>query len=377
MYSASVARAASSRRSPAPILLEPPRYFEDREKIIYAVRWATDNEVSLTWENRHQNYSIVSVCDVGVATCKDSLVMTEPSGWMELDQAPIFTKDGRQFAMVLSADGYKHINVINRDTNQRVPITSGKMVATKLYHWDEDAHLIYFKATRKGGPGERHLYTVTDFESGRPGVVTCVSCDVLNTRGGACGFNSFEFSAKHTYYTMSCNGPHVPQEYLFKSPDQKVATLVTNNYLSNLLAQKHLPKISNFDVDIANGRFKAKVRLYLPHNFDERKKYPMLVNVYGGPNSQQISDRFKLDWGTYLTTSEDIIYATIDGRGSGYQGDDLLFEIHYNLGKPEVADQIEVTKKLVNLYDFIDKKNVAIWGWSYGGNACNRIQQKT
>ena len=77
--------------------------------------------------------------------------------------------------------------------------------------------------------------------------------------------------------------------------------------------------------------------------------------------------RFKLDWGTYLTTSEDVIYGTIDGRGSGYRGDDLLFEIHYNLGKPEVADQIEVTKKLVDLYDFIDRKNVAIWGWSYGG----------
>ena len=113
--------------------------------------------------------------------------------------------------------------------------------------------------------------------------------------------------------------------------------------------------------------FQAKVRLYLPHNFDERKKYPLLINVYGGPNSQQINDRFKLDWGTYLTTSADVIYGTIDGRGSGYRGDDLLFEIHYNLGKPEVADQIEVTKKLVNLYDFIDRKNVAIWGWSYGG----------
>ena len=78
--------------------------------------------------------------------------------------------------------------------------------------------------------------------------------------------------------------------------------------------------------------FQAKVRLYLPHNFDERKKYPLLINVYGGPNSQQINDRFKLDWGTYLTTSEDVIYGTIDGRGSGYRGDDLLFEIHYNLG---------------------------------------------
>ena len=57
----------------------------------------------------------------------------------------------------------------------------------------------------------------------------------------------------------------------------------------------------------------------------------------------------------------------IDGRGSGYRGDDLLFEIYYSLGGPEVQDQIEVTRRLVNLYSFIDRNNVAIWGWSYGG----------
>lgn len=83
----------------------------------------------------------------------------------------------------------------------------------------------------------------------------------------------------------------------------------------------------------------------------------------------QVSDRFKLDWGTYLTTSEDVIYAVIDGRGSGYRGDDLLFEIYYKLGQPEVQDQIDVTKQLINLYSFIDKQRVAIWGWSYGGES--------
>ena len=47
-----------------------------------------------------------------------------------MDHAPIFTEDGRQFAMILSSEGYKHVNVINRDTNQRVPITSGEMVVS-------------------------------------------------------------------------------------------------------------------------------------------------------------------------------------------------------------------------------------------------------
>ena len=68
---------------------------------------------------------------------------------------------------------------------------------------------------------------------------------LLIIRGGACGFNSFDFSSDKSYYTMTCNGPHVPQEYLFQAPNKKVATLVTNAFLSNSLAQKHLPKISN------------------------------------------------------------------------------------------------------------------------------------
>ena len=78
VYVANVGRSAAARRSPAPILLEPPVYFDDKERIIYAVQWASAVEVALTWENRHQNYSIVSICDVTLAACRDSLVMTEP-----------------------------------------------------------------------------------------------------------------------------------------------------------------------------------------------------------------------------------------------------------------------------------------------------------
>lgn len=62
-----------------------------------------------------------------------------------------------------------------------------------------------------------------------------------------------------------------------------------------------------------------------------------------------------------------MIYAVIDGRGSGYRGDELLYALHRQLGGPEVQDQIDVTRRLLELYSFIDRNNVAIWGWSYGG----------
>lgn len=61
----------------------------------------------------------------------------------------------------------------------------------------------------------------------------------------------------------------------------------------------------------------AYVMMIQPANFDEGKKYPILVDVYGGPDSSGVTNRFSVEWGTYLASSLGIIYTKIDGRGSG------------------------------------------------------------
>ena len=57
---------------------------------------------------------------------------------------------------------------------------------------------------------------------------------------------------------------------------------------STILLRSYFKFLSIQDIEIAGGKYTAKVRLYLPHDFDERKKYPLLINVYAGPNSQQV-----------------------------------------------------------------------------------------
>lgn len=71
-----------------------------------------------------------------------------------------------------------------------------------------------------------------------------------------------------------------------------------------------------------------------------------MVDSYGGPQSQQVSDRFRVDWGTHLSSSRGVIYAVIDGRGSGFQGDKMLHEIYRRMGTVEIQDQIAVTKSV-------------------------------
>lgn len=68
-----------------------------------------------------------------------------------------------------------------------------------------------------------------------------------------------------------------------------------------------------------------------------------------------------------MVSSRNIIYAKIDGRGSGLRGDENLFALYRKLGTVEVHDQIETAQKLQTKHDYIDKEKTAIWGWSYGG----------
>ena len=61
---------------------------------------------------------------------------------------------------------------------------------------------------------------------------------------------------------------------------------------------------------------------------------------YGGPCSQTTDFSFRLGWSTYLASAEGIIVASFDGRGSGYQGDEIMHSIYQRLGTFEVEDQI-------------------------------------
>lgn len=68
------------------------------------------------------------------------------------------------------------------------------------------------------------------------------------------------------------------------------------------------------------------------------------MHRYGGPGSQKVTQTFRLDWGASLVSSKNVIYASIDGRGSGKQSDDFMYKIYRKLGTVEIADQIDVTK---------------------------------
>ena len=108
-----------------------------------------------------------------------------------------------------------------------------------------------------------------------------------------------------------------------------------------------------------------------PHNFDANKKYPVVMYQYSGPYSQEVKDTWYTGmypgagFETYMS-EQGFIMVCVDGRGTGGRGTEFGKCTYMKLGYYEPRDQVEAAKYLGTL-PYVDKNNIGIWGWSFGG----------
>uniref|UniRef100_A0A8C5I594 Dipeptidyl peptidase 4-like n=1 Tax=Gouania willdenowi TaxID=441366 RepID=A0A8C5I594_GOUWI len=318
------------------------------DHILCSVTWVTDERVAVQWLSRKQNYALTQIYDY------------DGRGWIEKQYMPMplfFTEDNLSFYKIMSdAKGYKHIHYIK--DGKATPITSGKWEVISIKKLTKDA-IFFVSNEHKGIPIERNLYKVLIGNTTSP--TECLTCERYRDR---CLYNSAYFSVNASYYRMECYGPGLPLYTVMDNKGSEVAVLEDNKDLEVILSEFQMPTIQHGTLKVAGYNFWYE--MMLPPNFKKNKKYPLLIDVYGGPCSQSVEFRFKLNWGTYLASSLGIIVASFDGRGSGYQGDEILHSIYRRLGTFEVEDQIAAVRKFIDM-GFIDKDRIAIWGWSYGG----------
>ncbi|KAK9869862.1 hypothetical protein WA026_003587 [Henosepilachna vigintioctopunctata] len=360
-------------------ILEPPGDLAAQQPILSAVQWSTNDSLAAIWLNRVQNES--SFISYNMNPLYKSYILknlAEPAGWLELFTPMKFNKNGSQYIIIISHDQgrdigkYRHIMLMNTSVNARVdPLTKGKFVVTKILGWDEVDDLVYYEANTEEDPAVQHVYSV----STKTKQVKCISCGVRGSNSSKeCLFNSAEFSKDFSHYSLTCGGPDIPFVSILSKDKEEVIRWESNAELRKFIKSRDLPVVQRLQFNVSD-ECTAQVTLQLPRNYDSsgNVKYPLLINVYAGPDSSQVSEEFTLNWGSYLASNRSVIYGVIDGRGSALKGDKCLFSGYRNLGTVEVEDQILVTKKLLDTLPFIDKSKIAIWGWSYGGYAAGMV----
>ncbi len=122
-------------------------------------------------------------------------------------------------------------------------------------------------------------------------------------------------------------------------------------------------------VEGAAGR-KIHVFIVKPHDFDPGKKYPLIVNVHGGPQMQW-SDAFRGDWQVYPGAG--YVVAFPNPHGSTGYGQEFTAAISKDWGGKVIEDVFKVTQYLATL-NYIDADRIGAMGWSWGGYAMNWLQ---
>jgi len=111
--------------------------------------------------------------------------------------------------------------------------------------------------------------------------------------------------------------------------------------------------------------------MFKPTNFDATKKYPIVNNVYPGPQTGSCGDR------SFVTAHRDMqslaelgfIVVCIDGMGTPFRSKSFHEAYYANLGDNTIPDQVSGMQDLARQYPFIDLDRVGMFGHSGGGNA--------
>jgi dipeptidyl aminopeptidase/acylaminoacyl peptidase len=116
--------------------------------------------------------------------------------------------------------------------------------------------------------------------------------------------------------------------------------------------------------------------LALPPGFDKSQKYPLVLQIHGGPFSSSM-DAGHVRWNAHLLAAPGYVVLLTDYTGSVGYGEQFSRNIYMDPLRTPGAELLEAAAEAVARYPFIDGKRQAATGASYGGHLVNWLQATT
>jgi dipeptidyl-peptidase-4 len=253
-------------------------------------------------------------------------------------------------------DGHNHLYLYSYDqadpsaAKLERQLTKGDFEVEEILRVDHAAKLVDY-SSNEGNLTERQLWQV-NFDGERKPLTTDAGVHRGNFApvGGA-------FVDEHTARLDP------PTERLCQSPGK-----CNVFWQTRALEPYRLRAPAQFEVKAHDGST-LYATLLLPEGAATAASVPLIMNPYGGPGPQQVSNRWGNDSVLFdeLLTQHGFAVLHADNRGTGNRGRAFAQAAWHNFGPVQLEDQLTVLDAVLARYPQLDNKRVGFWGWSWGG----------
>jgi dipeptidyl-peptidase-4 len=275
--------------------------------------------------------------------------------WINLDGDIEFLKDGQRFLWTSQRDGgFRHVFLYSNDGKSVKQLTKGnwEVTAINAVNEAEPGGRLYYTSSQPT-PTERHLYTIKLDGSG------------LRQLTGAGSTHSVSMSPTGAFYLDTYSNLTTPSRTTLHSGEGKELGVYRES--DRTQADQYDIRPTEIVTFKGPGGSDFYARLIKPAGFVPGKKYPVIVDVYGGPG---VGSPVRNAWSG---VSMDQVYAhkgyvvwQCENRGISGRGHNFETAIYHKLGVTELADQVAGVQYLISL-GFADPARIGITGTSYGG----------
>jgi dipeptidyl aminopeptidase/acylaminoacyl peptidase len=339
--------------------------------------WTPDGKFLLVSANRRDDWEYESmdteIYEIGVA---DGAIraLTNRRG---PDNAPVVSPDGRLIAYLGFDDRYQgyqvtHLYLMNRDGSNAHVVTGGYDRDIAAPRFSRDGKWIYF-GTDDQGNGK--IGRVSIDGGGKPEILAS------DVGGGDLGrpYSGGSFSivtgaaggAEAGRFAWSWTRPERPTEVAVASPGGKTTVLTHLN--DDLFTGKRLASAEEIWTESSFDHRRIEGWIMKPPGFDAAKKYPMILEIHGGPFADY-GDRFGAEMQLYTAAGYVVLYT--NPRGSTSYGEEFGNLIHHAYPGNDYDDLMSLVDAVVGRGS-VDKDNLFVTGGSGGGVLTAWIVGKT
>ena len=328
---------------------------------IYLARvdWSHDGK-TLYVQRQSRDQKTLDLLSVDPATGASRVILSQKAeAWVDLNNDFHVLPDGR-FIWSNEDSGWRHLYLYDRNGRRIRAITHGDYPVKHLDGVNEQTGEVYFTASMRDGkelPIEQQMFRASLNRTVDPVAVT-----------PAGGWWNVSVNGPATAYVGNYSDPKTPpQSALYRIDGTRIRWIEENRLDADHPFAPYVSRLRAPEFGTMQSHGETLVwRMTTPPDFDPSKKYPVVMQVYGGPGTGAGVQKSWQPLTNQLLTEAGYIVFRVDNRGEGDRSQAFETSIYRRLGIPAVEDQALAAKWLKTL-PYVDGDHIAVMGWSFGG----------